>query len=155
MDANVIRICGVTPTQVAALTKNGVSNTEDLSGLTFSDLSTLLPTTGVVVKRRIANVANYIAGGGLVDGTTTMAEVMMIITQRGVPVVNMAAAQPVLQPAPIPFAAGDPTRGAPRIQVNGIGKFSGEPMDWETWERDTSASIGQTVYSDLTCRDHR
>ena len=51
-------------------------------------------------------------------------------------------------PAP---AAGiaDPSRGAPKIYVDSLKDFSGEPIDWEEWYIGTGATLGQTAYGTL------
>ena len=151
MDANVVLLAGLTPAHVALLAEEGVNNIGDLLIFTFEDYTAMIPGSGLAVRRKLSSIAKYLAGGDTIDDTTTMQEVMGILTAREQPVMNVAPAPvaAVAETVQMGTANVDLARGAPKISVNAISVFSGEPFDWEVWERSTSATIGQTVYSAL------
>jgi hypothetical protein len=72
-----------------------------------------------------------------------MQEVMLALAEMERPVVNVPPQAAVAQVPAVP----DVTRGAPKVYVNPLEVYSGEPLDWEVWERSTRATIGQTNYS--------
>jgi hypothetical protein len=113
--------------------------------LTFEDIGQILPNASVLVRRKISNLARYLSGGNEITGATTMQEIMLGLSEMERPVVNVPPVQPVAV-AQVP-AVPDVARGAPKVYVNPLEAYSGEPLDWEVWERSTRATIGQTNYS--------
>ena len=43
----------------------------------------------------------------------------------------------------------DPSRGAPKLHVNAIKEFDGQPINYDDWERGFKATLGQTAYATL------
>ena len=43
----------------------------------------------------------------------------------------------------------DPSRGAPKIHINALKEFDGQPINYEDWERGFKATLGQTAYAKL------
>ena len=41
----------------------------------------------------------------------------------------------------------DPSRVAPKLHVNALKEFDGQPINYEDWERGFKATLGQTDYS--------
>jgi hypothetical protein len=59
-------------------------------------------------------------------------------------------------PAPLPLPpipnAGyppDPSRGAPKLYIDSLKEYNGNPIDSETWELTTKSTLGQTTYAEL------
>jgi hypothetical protein len=130
-------------TETAALAANGVATREDLSMITFEDVTAALPDGTSIVKRQILSlIGRYLARGQLIDPATTMPEINSYLNTPPIPVYNQGV--PPLPPQPPP---PDPTRGALRLHVNSIEKYSGSPIDFKDWELNTRATIGQTAYA--------
>ena len=43
----------------------------------------------------------------------------------------------------------DPSRGAPKLHVNALKEFDGQPINYEDWERGFKATLGQMAYATL------
>ena len=43
----------------------------------------------------------------------------------------------------------DPSRGSPKLHVNALKEFDGQPINYEDWERGFKATLGQTAYATL------
>ena len=43
----------------------------------------------------------------------------------------------------------DPSRGAPKLHINVLKEFGGQPINYEDWERGYKATLGQTAYAPL------
>ena len=43
----------------------------------------------------------------------------------------------------------DPIRGAPKLHVNALKEFDGQPINYEDWERGYNMTLGQTAYAPL------
>ena len=142
MNAFIVTLAGLTQDETALLAAGGVTTPEDFLMLTHADFSELLPNASVLVKRKLSNISLYLSGGGVITGATTVQEISLVLAQRNVPVVNMPAGG-------VAAVAENPNRGAPKLQVDGLESFSGNPLDWEDWEKGTSATLGQTAYAGL------
>jgi hypothetical protein len=88
------------------------------------------------MQRKVIRVAEYLTRGHVITATTSMADVLRIMTA------------PPAAPAVVPCAV-DPTQNAPKVYVNALESFSGAPIDWEDWSVKTSATLGQTAYAML------
>jgi hypothetical protein len=142
MDPPIILLTGLTGAQVALLTEAGVTNAEELMGLTHADICEALPTGSLVTKRKLSNVAQYLASGqNIVANITTMPDINRHLSDRANPA-------PIHLPPPPPGAL-DPTRGAPRMSINGLDEFDGTVATWLDWEMGTEATIGQSAYAEF------
>jgi hypothetical protein len=118
MDPPIIQLTGLSVAEVAVLTEAGVTNTDELMGLTHEDICQALPLGTLVKKRKLSKVAAYLASGqNIVANTTTVADIHRHLS-------DMANPAPIQLP-PLPPAALDPTRGAPRMSINGLEEFDG------------------------------
>jgi hypothetical protein len=143
MDPVIRTLSSLGAAEIAALAANEVATREDLSMITFEDI-TALPDGTIIVKRRILSlIGRYLVRGQLIDVATTMPEINSYLNTPPIPVYNQGA-PPLLPPPPPP----DPTRGALRLHINSIKKYSGSPIDFEDWELKTRTTIGQTAYLD-------
>jgi hypothetical protein len=143
MERAITVLSGLTPDEIVTMASEGINNGEDLSAVTFADISAILENASVVKRRKLSHIGNYLAQGQLITDATTMP---LIINHLNTPVAPMAnnalpAALPPIPPPP------DPTRGALRLYVNSIEKYSGSPIDFEDWELKTRATLGQTAYA--------
>ena len=43
----------------------------------------------------------------------------------------------------------EPSRGAPKLDVNALKEFDGQPINCEDWERGFKTTLGQTAYATL------
>ena len=43
----------------------------------------------------------------------------------------------------------DPSRGAPKLHVNALKEFDGQPINYEDWERGYKMTLEQTAYAPL------
>jgi hypothetical protein len=143
MNQAIVTLSGLSAAEVALLAQGGVNNQNELMTLTFEDIGLILPNATVLVHRKLSNLARYLSSGNDVTGATTMQEVMLALAEMERPVVNVPPQAAVAQVPVVP----DVTRGAPKVYVNPLEVYSGEPLDWEVWERSTRATIGQTNYS--------
>jgi hypothetical protein len=128
--------------EVAMLTEAGVTNSEELMGLTHDDVREALPNGSLVKRRKLSAVATYLASGqNVVANTTTMADIFRHLSDRANP--------QLIQLPPHPPAEPDPTRGAPRMSINGLDEFDGNHHDWLDWEMSTEATVGQSAYAEF------
>ena len=92
--------------------------------------------------RKIERVALFIDGGKTVITVTTMAEITANFPTDGVPSLTTSTATANTHTV-------DPRRGAPKLHVNALKDFDGQPINYEDWERGFKATQGQTAYATL------
>jgi hypothetical protein len=141
MSAFTVALAGMTPEEAAMLNDNGILNDVDLGTLSQSDFDQLLPNATIVVRRRLYSIGQYATAGENIDASTTMLDILTRLNKNTSP--TMSAEGP-----PTAFFA-DPSRGAPKMYVDGLTEFAGAPIKWEDWSIGTGATLGQTVYSTL------
>ena len=142
MEPNIINLTRLTVQEVNTLSGGGIVNAEDLAVVNFQDITDLLTEASIVKRRKLSHISKYIASGHIFTSFTTMKEILEYI--------NAPVVTPVLPSIPPPPAAApDPSRGAPKIYVNSLEKYSGSPIEFEDWELKTRATLGQTSYSPL------
>ena len=141
MSTYTVALAGVTAEQLTQLTGNGILNDIDLGTLSQADFDVILPTATIVTRRRLFTIGQYVTSGETVNAATTMLDVLTKINNRNTNPTSVAA----------PTAAfnADPSRGAPKMYVDGLTDFGGAPIKWEDWSIGTGATLGQTVYSNL------
>jgi hypothetical protein len=122
------------------LTSGGIRSSEDLMILENEDIVLLLPRASVLVKRRLSNMAKYLAAGSEIDSTTTIRDIMISVSRPN------RRTDPTTTPT-----TDNTARGAPKLYVDGLETFDGTPIKWENWEMNTFATLGQTVYFHHSC----
>jgi hypothetical protein len=141
MDPPIIQLTGLSNAQVALLTEAGVTNSEELMALTHEDICALLPNGSLLLRRKLSNVAEYLSSGQNIVPNTTMPDIHRHLSNRKNPA-------PIQLPPPPP-AAMDPTRGAPKMSINGLEDYCGGATKWPDWEMGTEATIGQSAYAEF------
>jgi hypothetical protein len=107
MDQNIASLAGLTAAQVTTLTSGGITSSEDLMILENEDIVLLLPRASVLVRRRLSNMAEYLAAGSEIDSTTTIRGIMISLSR------------PNRRTGPTTTATPDNTaRGAPKLYVD-------------------------------------
>jgi hypothetical protein len=140
MSAFTVALSGMTPEQTTKLNDYGIINDIDLGTLSQSDFDQLLPSATIVVRRRLYSIGQYATSGETIDASTTMLDILTRLNRNTSP--------PSGANLPTHFIA-DPTRGAPKMYVDGSTDFAGAPIKWEDWSIGTGTTLGQTVYSSL------
>jgi len=143
INSRVKRIVNLNDDDVTELNTIGIANEADLSVVNFGDL----PNAVNLIKRRKLEVCSKFLrfDSNQLTNTMTFREVQTRLSQREHPAPQ---AQVYAQPA----RAVDPTRGAPRVYTDPLPEFSGDPVDYEEWERKAGATIRQTVYRNFITR---
>jgi hypothetical protein len=141
MERTIVTLAGLNAADTAALAAQGIVTGEDLSAITFADISSTMENASVVQRRKLSHIGSYLARGQVISEATTMPTIINYLNTPVVPVMNPAP--PQLAPPRPP----DPSRGALRLHINSIEKYSGSPIDFEDWELKTSATLGQTAYA--------
>jgi hypothetical protein len=120
MDQNIVTLAGLTAAQVTALTSEGITSSEDLMILENKDIVLLLPGASVLVRRRLSNMAEYLAAGSEIGSTTTIRDIMISVLR------------PNRRTGPTATPTTDSTaRGAPKLYVDGLETFDGTPIKLE------------------------
>jgi hypothetical protein len=112
-------LSGFTTADNTALAAQGIANGEDLSAITFVDITDILGEASVVKRRRLSLIGSYLARGQVIDEDTTMPNIITYLNTPVVPVINPTAAPPAAPRPP------DPARGALRLHINSTEKYSG------------------------------
>lgn len=142
MSTHTVALSGVTPEQVALLSASGITNDVDLGTLSQADFDDILPSATIVTRRRLFSIGQYATSGESITATTTMLEILTKLNTKSTNPTNVTA------PSTAAFFQ-DPSRGAPKMYVDGLTDFGGAPIKWEDWYIGTGATLGQTVYSSL------
>jgi hypothetical protein len=119
MDTVIRTLLGLDAAETTALANNGVISWEDLSMVTFDDITDIIPVgMSIMKRRRLFLISQYLALGQTVNVASTMPDINSYLNTPAVPVFNQAA--PLL---PLPPLPPDPMREAMRLYVNSIEKF--------------------------------
>ena len=81
-------------------------------------------------------------GGETGTTVTTMADITENLRTGGAPSFTASTSTASTH-------AVDPSRGAPKLHVNALKEFDGQPINYEDWELGFKATLGQTVYATL------
>ena len=134
-------LAGVSQEQMTVLNASGIMNDVDLGTLSQSDFDQILPDSTIVTRRRLFAIGQYATSGETITAETTMLDILRQVNNRNTSSPSVAAYPAVSVP--------DPSRGAPKMYVDGLSEFGGAPIKWEDWSIGTGATLGQTVYSNL------
>lgn len=141
MSTFALALAGITPEQMTLLSENGIQNDVDLGTVSLTDFDTILPDANVVTRRRLYSIGQFVTSGDSLTAATTMLDILTRINNRSANPTSIAAPPAAFFP--------DPSRGAPKMYVDGLTDFGGVPIKWEDWSIGTGATLGQTVYSSL------
>jgi hypothetical protein len=89
MEPSTILLSGLSAEDVTTLTENGVMNSMDLMSLTYDDVCAILPEGNVLKKRKLSNIAKYLASGHIIDANTEMLDILRHLTYMANPLVNL------------------------------------------------------------------
>jgi hypothetical protein len=106
MEPTITALTGATTTKLAELGVQGVTSGQDLSIITYDDVTAILPGSGLLTRRKLAHVGKYIGRGQTVTPATTIQDIVLYLKQ---PMTQGTAALPPIVPHIYP---PDPTRGA-------------------------------------------
>ena len=124
MSTFALGLAGITPEQLTLLSGNGILNDVDLRTLSQSDFSEILPTATVVTRRRLYSIGQYATSGETHTAATTMLEILTKL--------NNKSTNPTSVAAPTAAYLPDPSRGAPKIYVDGLADFGGFQLSGKT-----------------------
>ena len=91
---------------------------------------------------KIQRFVLFIDGGETVRTVATMADITANLRTGGVPSLTTSTSTSSTHTV-------EPIRGAPKLHVNALKEFDGQPINYEDWERDFKATLGQTAYATL------
>ena len=125
MERLKVDLSGLTDTEQATLSAAGIRETTDLMVLEHTDIVNLLPNAGVLEQRKLTQLARYLAAGNQLISLRIMQDIMMNVSAlvRNVTVPEKSSVR----------SSPDTSKGAPKISVNQLEKFSGSPIDFEDW----------------------
>jgi hypothetical protein len=140
MDQDIATLAGLTAAQVTPVTCRGITTSDDIMILE-NDVVLLLPRASVLVRRKLSNVAVYLAAGNELDSTTTIWDVMTSLSRlnrrTGTTMTSMTDTA---------------ARRAPKLYVDGLENFDGTPIKWKTgkcthlllWDKQSTMALSQT-----------
>ena len=99
---------------------------DDLGYLKYADIQSLLIGSTTVTWMKIERVALFIDGGKTVRTVTTMADITANLQTGGVPSLTASTETASTH-------AVHPIRGAPKLHVNALKEFDGQPINYEDW----------------------
>ena len=143
MDTHLNRLTLITNDKLDILNGGGINNMDDLGYLKYSNIQSLLIGFTTVTWRKIERVALFINGGETFRTVTTVAGIAANLRTVGVP--RLADSNSTASTHTV-----DPSRGAPKLHVDALKEFDGQPINYEDWERGFKATLGQTAYATLT-----
>ena len=123
--------------------ETGISSLDDLAYLTFDDLKDVLPNATLLKLRKLESVIQFVTDGHTFDDTCTAKSIRTQLVQ----------AARVLPPStPIHSSSSGSSGSTIKTPLNCIPKFTGDPIEFEQWDIDTRATLGQTPHSFLMNR---
>ena len=130
LNQRVRRIATLNDGDIASLSGDGIETEDDLRYLEFQDFPAAM---SIVKRRKLGSISDYLGSGRQLDGMITMDRVQELSRTPLQANVNIAGGG-----AP---ATPDPSRGAPKVYTDPLPKFSGDPIDYEEWERKAGSII--------------
>ena len=124
MDTHLKRLTLITNDKLSLLNGRGINDMDDLGYLKYADIQSLLVGSTTVTWRKIERVALFIDGGETVRTVTTMADITANLQTGGAP--SLAASTETASTHTV-----DPSRGAPKLHVNALKEFDGQPINYE------------------------
>ena len=96
MERVTTQLSELTTAKTAALVTAGINNGEDLSAITFDDITLTLGTATIMKRRKLLHIgtpSTYLARGQVVNEATTIPMIINHINTPVAPVVNNPAPQ--------------------------------------------------------------
>ena len=138
INQRVKRIAALDDADVTKLQALGINTEEDLCFVKFQDLDEEI---GLIKRRKLEYIIKFLAmRKDSLTGTTTMAEIQTKVE-------NPSTSSAVTSPAP-----SVENRGGPKVNTNPLPSFTGNPVDFESWELQAGATIRQTTYKHFLTR---
>ena len=137
MDTHLKKLNPITNDELALLNSGGINNMDDLGNLKYANIQSLLIGSTTVTWREIERVALFIDGGETARTATTMADITANLRTGGAP--SLTASTSTASTHTV-----DPSRGAPKLHVNALKEFDGQPINYEDWEQGFKSTLGQT-----------
>jgi hypothetical protein len=152
MERGITVLSGMTTDEATSLVAQGIVCGDDLTIVTFADITEILTDASVVKHQKLSLIGSYLALGRTIDEATT---VPTIVEHLNTPVTQANNPNPPDAPPPYPRLPlpppprlpEDPDRGALKLYSNLIEKFLGYPINFEDWEKKTRSILGQTAYA--------
>jgi hypothetical protein len=104
----------------------------------------ILPGSGLLTRRKVSLVGEYIIGRGQMVTTATTIQGIVLFLKR--PMTQETTAPPPTLPHVHPL---DLVRGVLKLYVDALTEFSGQPIKYKQWVLAARAPLGQTVYGTL------
>jgi hypothetical protein len=109
-----------------------ITTQDDLSYIKFEDLPGVI---SVVKRRKLSLIGEYLnLGGPALVATTTIQEVKDFVKDKSKRTGSTAPAN------------ADSAGGGLKVHTNPLKEFSGDPVEYEDWEKEALATLRQTVY---------
>ena len=118
MEPTITTLTGATPAELAELGTQGVTSGQDLSIITYYDITAILPGSGLLTRRKLSLVGEYTGRGQTVAPATTIQGIVLFLKT---PLTQATTALPPIAPHPYP---SDPTRGALKLYVYALTELS-------------------------------
>ena len=142
MDTHLKRLTLTTNDELALLNGGGINDMDDIGYLKYANIQYFLIKSTTVTWRKIERVAFFIDWGETVRTVTMMADITTNIQTGGVPILTASTTTAGTHTV-------DPSRGAPKLHVNTLKEFDGQPINYKDWEWGFKATLGQTAYDTL------
>ena len=140
VNQRVKRIAGLDDDDVTKLQAIGIKTEEDLSFIQFQDLGDEI---GLIKRRKLEYISKFLAlRNEPLTGTITMEQVQA-------KVVKPTSSLPSREAGPVTTVEN---RGGPKVNTNPLPSFTGNPVDFESWELQAGATIRQPTYKHFLTR---
>ena len=115
MEPMITTLTGATTTELAELGAQGVTNGQDLSIITYDDITAILPGSGMLTRRKLSHVGEYIGRGQTVTPATTIQGIVLYLKTP------MRTQGTTALPPTVPYTyPPDLTHGALKLYVNAL-----------------------------------
>ena len=141
INQRVKRIAGLTDVDVAALEGFGITTEDDLSYVKFEDLG-IGTGIGLIKRRKLDLLCKFLS--------TRKDQLTATITIDSI----QEKVESPIRPAPRSDSSSSSADncGGPKVNTNPLPVFSGNPVDYESWQLQAGATIRQTSYKHYLTR---
>ena len=122
MDTHLKRLTLITNNELALLNAGGINDMDNLGYLKYVDIQSLIIGSTTATWRKMEHVALFIDGGETARTVTTMADKTANLRIGGSPSSNTSTSNTSTPTV-------DPIRGAPKLHVNALKEFDGQPIN--------------------------
>jgi hypothetical protein len=122
MESTMTTLTRATSAKLVELGMQGVTSRQDLSIITYDDIMAILPRSGLLTRRKLWLVGEYIGRGQTVTPASLIQGIVLLLKT---PITQATTVLPPIAPHTYP---PDPTRGALELYVNALTEFSGQPI---------------------------